>query len=175
MVHLNIKHSGNQLLVVYGGRNDKIYGSTGNVALNDICVFNCNQSTWEPLAMFGQMPCSRWSHTMVAMSNTQSYHEGFLVFGGVNLRTYCKSNFFTFSFSHKKAGIETPHDKDFTRDEVGKLVPKETVMDKKLSAQKNEPSKILLSLSKSMGRRYVMLHENAREKIDILRDICSDP
>ena len=30
-------------------------------------------------------------------------------------------------------------------------------------------------MSKSLGRRYVQLHENVREKIDVLRDICSDP
>ena len=102
MIHLNIKHSGHQLVVVYGGRNDKIFNSTGNVALNDIAVFNCNLLSWEPLAMFGQMPCSRWSHTMIALSSTQSYHEGLLIFGGVNLNAYCRSNFYTFSFSHKK-------------------------------------------------------------------------
>ena len=90
-------------MVIYGGRNDKIFDSTGNVALNDICVFNCNQVSWEPLAMFGQMPCSRWSHTMIPQSSTQAYHEGFILFGGVNLKAYCRSNFFTFSFSHKKA------------------------------------------------------------------------
>lgn len=102
MVHLSIKHSGHQLLVIYGGRNDRIYDSTGNVALNDICVYNCNLMAWEPLAMFNQMPCSRWSHTMIPLSSTQSYHEGFILFGGVNLKAYCKSKFYTFTFSHKK-------------------------------------------------------------------------
>ena len=53
MIHLSMKGSGHQLVVIYGGRNDKIFDSTGNVALNDICVFNCNQLSWEPLAMFG--------------------------------------------------------------------------------------------------------------------------
>ena len=32
-----------------------------------------------------------------------------------------------------------------------------------------------MSLSKSLGRRYMTLHEGVREKIDVLRDICSDP
>ena len=106
MVHINIKHSGHQLLVLYGGRNDRIYDSTGNVALNDICVYNCNLMAWEPLAMFNQMPCSRWSHTMIPLTSTQSYHEGFIVFGGVNLKAYCKSKFYTFTFSHKKAIVD---------------------------------------------------------------------
>lgn len=45
MVHLALggKHgNGQHLLVIYGGRNDRVYESTGNVALNDICIFNLN-------------------------------------------------------------------------------------------------------------------------------------
>ena len=69
MIHINIKKTNNQMLVVYGGRNDKIYATTGSVALNDICLFNINLSQWESIAMFGQLPMSRWKHAMVAMNS----------------------------------------------------------------------------------------------------------
>ena len=96
MVHLNIKKTNQQLLVIYGGRNDKIYETTGGVALNDICIFNINQRTWEQLALFGQLPLSRWKHSMVAMNNDMSESDGFMIFGGANLRCYCRSKIFTF-------------------------------------------------------------------------------
>lgn len=38
----NLKSSDEQLLVIYGGRNDIIFSQTSNVALNDICIFNIN-------------------------------------------------------------------------------------------------------------------------------------
>ena len=63
--------------------------------------------------MFNQMPCSRWSHTMIPLSSTQSYHEGFILFGGVNLKAYCKSKFYTFTFSHKKAIAEEKSNNPF--------------------------------------------------------------
>ena len=46
MVHLKLKQSGTQLLVVYGGRNDNIYEWTGSMTLNDICIYNINKSKW---------------------------------------------------------------------------------------------------------------------------------
>ena len=53
MVHINNKKTGHQLLVIYGGRNDKIYESTGSAALNDISIYNINLRQWEAVAMIG--------------------------------------------------------------------------------------------------------------------------
>jgi hypothetical protein len=53
MTHLVNKKSGHQILVIFGGRNDTIFASTNNVALNDVCLFNINTRTWEALAIFG--------------------------------------------------------------------------------------------------------------------------
>ena len=91
-----------QTLVIFGGRNDNIYAMTNNVALNDICIFNLNTYTWETLAMYGQMPCSRWGHCMTAKGYDNSASEGMLVFGGVNLASYCKSKVYTFQFHDLK-------------------------------------------------------------------------
>ena len=82
------------LLVIYGGRNDSIYRKTQNVALNDICIYNVNTNEWTALAMYGQMPCSRWSH--IFLNNRSHNPDGFFVFGGVNLNNYCKSRIFQF-------------------------------------------------------------------------------
>ena len=53
------------LLVIYGGRNDGIFGGTQNVALNDINIFNTVTREWTSLAMYGLLPCSRWAHSIV--------------------------------------------------------------------------------------------------------------
>lgn len=97
MVHLVSQSE--QLLVVYGGRNDAIFVQTNNVALNDICIYNINRNTWEALALFGQMPCSRWSHFMAVV--TGKAEEGFLMFGGANLETFCRSCIWNFTL-HKQ-------------------------------------------------------------------------
>ncbi len=62
--------------------------------MNDICIFNVNKSEWQVLAMYGQMPCSRWSHVLTMNGSSRS--DGFLVFGGVSLRSYCKSRVYQF-------------------------------------------------------------------------------
>lgn len=85
------------LLVIYGGRNDTIYQRTQNVALNDICILNVNRLEWSTLAMYGSLPCSRWSHCFTLNRGaTSTPNDGFLVFGGVNLKNYCKSRVYQF-------------------------------------------------------------------------------
>ena len=85
------------LLFIYGGRNDEIYAQTHNVALNDVCIFNINKSEWQTLAMYGQIPCSRWSHICTLnRGGSNSIADGFLIFGGVNLKNYCRSRIYQF-------------------------------------------------------------------------------
>ena len=103
MVHINHKKTGHQLLVIYGGRNDKIYEHTGSAALNDICIYNINLRMWEAVAMIGQLPMSRWNHSMVAQNDEMSMsREGFMIFGGTNLSCVCTSKIFTFDLVGKK-------------------------------------------------------------------------
>ena len=85
-----------------------IFTRTNNVALNDICVCNLNTGQWEPVAMFGMMPCSRWSHTCVASTGTDYYmnwdddstnqNNKLFIFGGINLNSYCRTKMYTFHF-----------------------------------------------------------------------------
>ena len=95
---INLRSAGDQLLVIYGGRNDAIFHQTNNVALNDICIYNINKNTWEALAIFGQMPCSRWSHFIAPLhSENNDAEQGFLMFGGANLKSFCRTIMWNFS------------------------------------------------------------------------------
>lgn len=88
-------NKGEHLLVIHGGRNDEIFNGTKNVALNDVNLFNTVTKQWMQLAMYGQHPCSRWSHSMVAYKDSD--FDGFIIFGGINLRSYCQSNLHMFN------------------------------------------------------------------------------
>ena len=81
-------------LFIYGGRNEEIFQKTENVALNDICIFNLNKKEWVAVAMYGRMPCSRWSH--VVLPNRSHNADQVFVFGGMNLNNYCKAELYTF-------------------------------------------------------------------------------
>ena len=83
------------MIVIYGGRNDGIFAGTQNVALNDVNLFNVATRQWTALAMYGLQPCSRWAHVIVP--NRTEHPDGFLVFGGVSLNSYCKADFHKFS------------------------------------------------------------------------------
>ncbi len=111
MTHLCNPRTNQQLLIIYGGRNDAIFMETNNIALNDICIFNINSKTWEALAIFGQMPCSRWSHFITQVrGDTREDCEGFVMFGGVNLTSYCKSSLWNFTL-HTNDKTKTPKKK----------------------------------------------------------------
>ena len=82
-------------MVIYGGRNDDVFDQIKNVALNDINLLNTVTMNWMQIATYGKHPCSRWSHIMVPYKS-ESFN-GFLIFGGINLRNYCKSNVHCFN------------------------------------------------------------------------------
>ena len=75
-------------LVIFGGRNDAIYPVIKNVALNDLHVYDVAENRWQALAIYGDLPESRWGHRLVANQ------EKIVIFGGMNLGTYCESVFF---------------------------------------------------------------------------------
>ena len=47
------------------------------------------------------MPSSRWSHCFTLNSGAGTVSDGFLVFGGVNLKNYCKSRIYQFQILNK--------------------------------------------------------------------------
>ncbi len=59
--------------------------------------------------MFGQMPMSRWKHSMVSYFDEQTSRDGFMIFGGTNLNCYCRSKIFTFTLINKNKGVKKPN------------------------------------------------------------------
>jgi hypothetical protein len=52
--------------------------------------------------MFGDAPVSRWSHCFVPNRGHHSGSaDGFFIFGGVNLKNYCKSRIYQFQILNK--------------------------------------------------------------------------
>ena len=72
-------------LIIYGGRNEAIFPIIRNVALNDLHIYDIKSNRWAAIAMYGDIPGSRWGHRIVA-NDTK-----IMLFGGMNLSSYCES------------------------------------------------------------------------------------
>lgn len=72
-------------LVIFGGRNDAVFPSIKNVALNDLHIYDVAHNRWSALALYGDILGSRWGHRLVANQNK------IMLFGGMNLTSYCES------------------------------------------------------------------------------------
>ena len=70
-----------EYLVIHGGRNDHIYQTVKNIGLNDIHLYNISANSWMALAIYDQIPNSRWGH--VAWSDP--VRKRIIIFGGMNL------------------------------------------------------------------------------------------
>ena len=75
-------------LVIFGGRNDEVFPTIKNVALNDLHIYDVAKNRWATIAIYGDMPESRWGHRLVANENK------IMLFGGMNLSSYCESVIF---------------------------------------------------------------------------------
>ena len=73
--------------MIFGGRNDEIFTTIKNVALNDLHIYDVASNTWSAVAMYGDIPGSRWGHRLVSNENKV------MLFGGMNLSIYCESVF----------------------------------------------------------------------------------
>lgn len=159
-----------------------IFAKTNNVALNDICVFNINKREWEPLCMFGQMPCSRWSHITVPVSSNSRDKFGLLneqndtlfVFGGINLNSYCRSAIYTFKFGTYNELITTSSDK--YHDEAVSQVNsapnylRKYIMKKVQEAQEEAARKNLTLLDgTALSRTHETLKQTINERCNKLR------
>ena len=72
-------------LVIFGGRNKDVFPIIKNVALNDLHILDIEANCWIAIAMYGDIPGSRWGHRLV--SNDQKI----MLFGGMNLSSYYES------------------------------------------------------------------------------------
>lgn len=71
--------------MIFGGRNDDIFPVIKNVALNDLHIYEVDANRWATIAMYGEIPGSRWGHRLVSNDNK------IMLFGGMNLNFYCES------------------------------------------------------------------------------------
>lgn len=87
-------------LVIHGGRNDEIFSSMRNVALNDLHLYDINLNQWMAVAIYSYVPISRWGHRMCAEQNaSQDYQTNrILLFGGINLKSFCDSSVHEINF-----------------------------------------------------------------------------
>ena len=66
-------------LVIYGGRNDKLFQTQGSCCVNDINVLNLADLSWCTVSTFGEMNAeSRYAHA------ADIYKGHLLIFGGLH-------------------------------------------------------------------------------------------
>lgn len=71
------------LLVIYGGKNETLFGSTKDICLNDIKILHLEHMILAETTSFGHRPqVGRYHHSVA------SFGTKMLVFGGVELYQY---------------------------------------------------------------------------------------
>jgi hypothetical protein len=58
------------------------------VALKDLHLLNLSDYSWTPVAMYGDLPSSRWGHKICAAEHGSNK---LLLFGGMDLQSYASS------------------------------------------------------------------------------------
>ena len=71
-----------QMLVVYGGRNDRRAGDTINGAFNDVVILRLDMMRWEHVSCSGTCPEGRWGHCAAGLGSKV------LIFGGLNYAAF---------------------------------------------------------------------------------------
>ena len=74
------------LLILFGGRNDSVYESTGSFCLDDIQILNLEYMQWSSVNMQGHnSDIARCSHSAAIFGNN------LLIFGGLHGNEYATS------------------------------------------------------------------------------------
>jgi len=86
--------------VIHGGRNDEMFSSKiKNIGMNDLHLFDITSLTWMAVAIYNELPTSRWSHVLCAEQNSDDYESNkIIIFGGVNMQSYCDSVIYELDF-----------------------------------------------------------------------------
>ena len=78
----------NQRIFIFGGRSNNGGLNIGDYALGDLCVFNVINSTWESFDIKGNIPESRWGHSMSA------YGTKIYLFGGITHKKFMDNSLY---------------------------------------------------------------------------------
>ena len=65
------------MIVVFGGRNDSLYKSSGKCFLNDVCLLSLDSLTWVTIQTFGDIPSPRCFHAAEVLENS------LIIMGGI--------------------------------------------------------------------------------------------
>ena len=80
-------------IAIYGGKNTEVFQEThGNIALNDLHMYDISMNQWLTIAIYGEIPNSRWGHQIVSGQNK------IYIMGGINLKSYCETAIFEVIF-----------------------------------------------------------------------------
>ena len=66
-----------------------MYPIIKNVALNDMHIYDSKTNAWCAVAIYGDVPRSRWGHKLATNDD-----QKIMLFGGMNLNSYCESVFY---------------------------------------------------------------------------------
>ena len=73
-------------MAIYGGRNNKdAFDEVKNIALNDLNLLDLETRTWTVISILGEVPSSRWGHSMATNDET------LYIFGGKNMLSFAKA------------------------------------------------------------------------------------
>ena len=75
-----------------------------NIGLNDIHLYDINKNAWISLALFNEIPTSRWGHQMcITQTHKEDYKSGnILIFGGNSFKSFCDSSIYEIVFDQDK-------------------------------------------------------------------------
>ena len=73
-----------------------IYSFLKNVALNDLHVYDIKSNSWSAVALYGDLPNSRWGHKLCANGSS------IVLFGGMNLSSYNDSEIYEIQVDDNK-------------------------------------------------------------------------
>lgn len=82
------------IAVLFGGRNDENFASTGQSSLNDVWILALEKLTWQEWIIEEKCPAPipRYSHCAVVMGTSIA------IFGGLGEENYCPSDVFCLDF-----------------------------------------------------------------------------
>jgi len=78
----------NNLLFIFGGRDDFSHKAGEDMSLNDLHVFNVETLMWLKVDTMGTPPAGRWGHCMVSIASKV------LIFGGMTLSNFLSSDIY---------------------------------------------------------------------------------
>lgn len=78
-------------------------GKNSDIAFNDMFLFNFELMQWESIEQFGFRPEGRWNSGMTYDQEGSKIY----IFGGSNLKGYCKNDLYCFEMNKEKVGALT--------------------------------------------------------------------